>query len=161
MPAQTPDIFTVIDRVVAWVTPILAIVIGLAVYIYRDKTKNVEKKIADLKEDLEDEEEKFKKLLERESEERKRDIEAILLKIKDMESTFKEAVVDLQNAFKDGIKEERSFRNEILIQHSNNIEKLFSKLDEVSVKIGQIDQKLESHIENQKRICIINHNKSS
>jgi len=150
MSPETTEVLTVIDKIVGWITPILVAIVGLAVYIYRDKIKTLSK-------DVEQSEIRLEKMINTETQNRKEDTQVLLSKMNEIENNHKNTVFELQHAFKEGIKEEREFRNDIMVAHSNHIEKIFGKLDDLSISIGKLGQKVESHIENQERICKINH----
>jgi len=129
------------DQIVRWVTPFVAGFIALLVFIYRGKVTDLEK------------------LIETEKEERDEEIKKIMLIIDNYEETRKEAQKDLLGMFKEGLREEREFRTDMIIKQSNQIEKIFERIEDVLVSIGRLDQRVESHVENQEKICRLQHEK--
>ena len=77
--------------------------------------------------------------------------------IKEERQARERALEKLLITFKEGLKYEISHLNIILTEQKNNIEKIWNRVDEMSDLISRVDEKLDSHIKNQKTICSINH----
>jgi hypothetical protein len=137
----TAEVLNITDQIIRWFTPLLAIVVSLSIYIYRSKVRSLEERI--------DKEEKA----------RKEDITNVMNAIKSSEEERKKDNATLIATFKEGIKEERSFRSEVMLRHTEHIEDIFKKLEELANLVGKISQKLDSTIEFQEKICAINHTK--
>ena len=137
--SETVEALRVIDQIVRWVTPLLAAAVSLAIYVYRAKVKELEREI---KEEI--------KI-------RKEAINDVLNVIKEYEEDRKQADEHLVQAFKEGIREERGFRTEVMVKQAEHIEHIFESLQELNSTLVRINQKLISHIENQEKICSINH----
>lgn len=137
----TAEVLNIADQIIRWITPLLAIVVSLSIYIYRSKVKELEGRI------------------EREEKSRKEDITNVMNAIKTSEDERKKDNAALILTFKEGIKEERSFRSEVMLRHTEHIEDIFKKLEELATLVGKIEQKLDSTIDYQEKICSINHAK--
>lgn len=85
------------DQIIRWVTPFVAGFIALLVFIYRGKVTELEK------------------LIETEKGERDEEIKKIMLIINDYEEDRKVAQKDLLGMFKEGLREEREFRTDMII----------------------------------------------
>jgi len=127
------------DQIIRWLTPIIAGFITLIVFIYRAKVNELEK------------------MVENERAERKKEIADLMLLVNRYEEDRKESYKDFLGMLKEGLREEREFRTDMIIKQSNQIEKIFGKIEDVLVSIGRFDQRLESHVENQEKICKLNH----
>ena len=135
------EAFKIADSVVRWSTPIIGAFITLLVFIYRSKVKELERLIED------------EKVI------RIKEITHVIQEMNNYENERKLAHKDLLSMFKEGLKEERIFRTDMIIKQANQIEKIFEKIEDVLVSIGRLDQRLESHVFNQEKICKLNHDK--
>jgi len=144
MPGPSPiDAQTFFDQLIRYSSPLLIIIASLTIYIYRSKVKDLETKLGEEKEDREAE-------VKVEKDDRKESILNVVALIKQIEDDVKE-----------GIKEERNFRTEVMVKQGNQIDEINKRLEDGSVLFGKISQKLDSHMENQQTICRINHAKTA
>lgn len=134
-----PDILSFADKIIKWGGIVATTLIGLLVFIYRSKIKDLEDKIATEK-------------LEREKE-----IKAMLELIKEFRNDRELVEKELLVTFKEGIKEEREFRTSVMISQGGHIENIFEKLKEVSICVGRLEERLINNIANQEKICELHH----
>lgn len=133
------EVLQIADQVIRWVTLVAGGFVALLIFIYRSKVKELEK------------------LIQEEKEDRAKETATIMQIINTYEEERKQAHKDLLIMFKEGLREEREFRTDMIIKQSNQIEKIFEKIEDVLVSIGRLDQRLESHVINQDKICKLNH----
>jgi len=159
------DVFKVVDQVIRWVSPIVAVIISLLVFIYRSKIRELENEIEDEKEAriiaLSYEKEARKNDFIKEQEARLKDFDSIFKIVETNEAERKVSQKELLVMFKDGLKEEREFRTDMIIKQANQIDKIFEKIEDVLISISTLNQRLESHIDTQERICQLNHKKDN
>jgi len=133
------EAFKIADSIVRWVTPIVGAFITLLVFIYRSKIKELER------------------LIDEEKVARIKEIADVMQEMNTYENERKLAHKDLLSMFKEGLREEREFRTDMIIKQSNQIEKIFEKIEAVHVSIEKLDTRVEGHIVNQDKICKLNH----
>jgi len=151
----------ILDRIIYWLVGIAAAFAALIVYIYKSKVYDLAKSVANertaWKEAIEIERNARKEAIELEKQERKEAIQAILKAIEISEDNYKKSNETLLQTFKDGIKEERQFRTDVMIKQGEYIEKIFEKLEVLSNDVGQVATQLDESIKSQEKICAIRH----
>jgi hypothetical protein len=140
------SVFSTIDQVVRWVTPLFAVIISLGVFIYRSKVKELEKLIQT------EREERRKELLV-EKEERKEAIKIVSELLKCYKDERKDTDKELLQGISDAMREERQWKSELEEKQSAHIHAISSKLEDLNICINRTSEKIESYINSQERIC--------
>jgi hypothetical protein len=158
------EIFDIVDRFIYYILLVLGFIWTLLVIIYKAKVSELSKSIiaeaAARKEAIETEIKERKEAIETEIKERKEAVQEILQAIKISESNYVRSNEILLHTFKEGIKEEREFRTDVMIKQGEYIEKIFEKLEVLSTGVGQVSTQLEESVKSQERICEIRHGKA-
>lgn len=87
-----------------------------------------------------------------------KEIEALKIKLETEIENREKDMRELLEAFRDGLKVEVNHITVIMSQQKESLDKLWGRVDNIDRLIGRIDEKLDSHIKNQERICKLNHN---
>lgn len=121
-----------IETYIGFVTPWVLLVVMLIGVLYTHWTHKLDKKIND------------------EVDKREKEDERVMQCIKEVN---RETV----QSFKEGIKEERQFRNDVMLKQAQHIEQIFEALRIISGDVKSLQTKLDSNIEHQEEICKIRH----
>lgn len=137
------------------VTPLIGVIIGLVLYIWRHKVSDIEAKIVGIggshSKCLDNcDERRGKCYTKRESE-----LTVLCGNINKVEKDFQAADAKTIDVFREIIKEERVFTHDVMVKQAENIRELFQKVNGACVAVTRTEGKIES-IE---KICGINHRK--
>jgi len=69
----------------------------------------------------------------------------------------KNANKELMTTIQEGLKTERVFRIEVMKEQGLNIEKIFGRLDEISILSAEIKSVQDNNIKHQEEICRLRH----
>jgi len=130
-----PGFYDILDKIVRWVSPLVAAIAGLIIFVYRSKVRDLEEKI------------------NLEKAEREKDIADLKKLIETQSNAMREMETTILNTFKEGLREEREFRTGVSIKQAEHIEKIFEKLEDLATQFSRLDQKMLSHIDSQEKIC--------
>lgn len=139
---QAQDVFDIIDRGIKWVSPFIAIIASLVVFVYRSHAKELNSKIKELETKIKEEET-----------DRKEDINDVKNMIETQYKLMRKMEETILTTFKEGLREERSFRSDVSLKQGDQIEKICSRLEELSRQFSRLDEKVLNHMENQEKIC--------
>ncbi len=129
------DVLSMIDGILRWVTPLLAAIITLIIFIYKSKMKELEQKI------------------EEEKEERKEDTKNIIGLFKSYREERKDIDKELLQGFSEIIKEERNWKLNMDEKQSSQFSLISTKIENLNVCINRTAEKIENYMGSQEKIC--------
>jgi archaellum component FlaC len=140
------EFLNVLDKFISWGIIIFGVVFFLVKVIIKLKNKADESAHDTLLRTIKDE-----------TKDRKESIEAVMEAVKVLETNYKRSNEQLLQTFKEGIKEERQFRTDVMVRQQEYIEKIFERIEALSNEFGQISIHLNESIKAQEKICEIRH----
>ena len=139
-----------IKTYINYITPWIMVIGSLIIALYGLWTRGINKRVTDIEDSIEKEEEARLKRDE-EAEEHCRKCKANIM------DAIKEANREMVATFQEGLKNERLFRIEVMKEQGANIKQIYERLDEISVSIAEIGTIIDAHIKYQKEICDLRH----
>jgi len=129
------EFFKNIDPIVRWITPFLTIIIGLVIFIYKSKVKELDQRI------------------EKEVKDRKDDIKNVIELLKNFEEERKKSDKELIKNFSEEAKDEREWRASMVEKQQKQVNDIYDKLEDMNICINRVIEKIENYMISQEKIC--------
>lgn len=136
---ETNEIFSQLSKYATIGAFFLNIIIILIGIIWRNTIKNLEGFLNRIAKEITIEKEEREKNIKEEKEEREKSINLIYKSISELDNNIKFDLKELKEDFSNGIREERKFRNEVLMKHEKYISDLQLKIN----LLERLDERLK------------------
>jgi F0F1-type ATP synthase membrane subunit b/b' len=144
--ATNSELQTYINNVTPWVV----LVMGLVTAIYAIWTHRLNKDIDDVNDKVDDEVEKRETSENRAKAHCEECLREITFMIKDTNR-------EMLQSFREGIKEERQFRVDVMATQGEHIEKIFERLDSFTGIVSELRATFIENMKHQDEMCRVRH----
>lgn len=141
-PVSTSLVLNALRELSALATPIIGGVVALIVYIWNSRNREIARLAKDALDSI-----------RQEREDREKADVGIVKLIEDLDHDFRAGRKEVIDTFREGIREERQFRTDVLKHHGESIKELYNRVNGLSREA----EGLSRDIKNVEKICEKNH----